>query len=140
MGTVDDQSTIAGQDHGIEQQRRLAPEPQLELRQIAGGEEEEPLWALVGHPEIAVIVEHPEKVVLLQGQKRPVDQGGLGLDIIIFGRRRLLNAGEFVHAGTARSRGKAGHVGSARRRVSAARWRRWRPALYLASAHRTTPP
>src|SRR3546814_20611086 len=50
IGKVDEQSTIVVEDHGIEQQRRLAPEPQLELRQIAGVAEEEPLRAPGGHP------------------------------------------------------------------------------------------
>ena len=86
IGEIDDQRAIVVEHHRAEQQRLHAGEPQLEMREEAGVLEEQAVGPVLAAAAIALLVEHAEQIVMLQGPQRPVDERFGRLDMIAFGR------------------------------------------------------
>src|SRR5688572_21487931 len=83
IGEVDGESRLVLVDYRAQEERPLAVQPELQMRQVAGVAIEKPLRGVLDRADVAVAVENGEGIAMLQIAERPLDQRRLRLDLMI---------------------------------------------------------
>jgi hypothetical protein len=82
IGKINRKSSIVVLNHGAQQQRPLAPEPEFVPGQKAGVVEIEPFGSGADDANVAIIIEDRESIAIFQGPQRSLDERALDFDIM----------------------------------------------------------
>ena len=83
VGEIDGESRLVLVDDRAQEERPLAVQPELQMRQVAGVAIEKPFRGVLDRADVAIAVEHGEGIAVLQVAERPLDQRRLRLDLMI---------------------------------------------------------